>query len=311
MNKEKVSIIIPTYNRENSLLKSVKSVLDQSYKNIEIIVVDDASVDNSEKIIKKIKDKRIKYIKLTENKGAANARNVGIKKSTGEYIAFQDSDDVFKHSKIEVQLKNLKQNKSDLDFCKICIHENENDILIPCENHINAINDNKIIDELCNGNFISTQAIIMKRDIALKFLFDATLPRFQDYDFILRMISSIKISYTDEVLVDLYRQENSISNNRDKLRKAISIMINKNYNLLDYQKKKLNNCFLFDYDRSLRLDMQDIEGKYNYYEIEYNKVKAENKNLKKINKELENKYFAIINSKRYKLLSKILKIFKR
>ena len=119
---EKVSIIIPTYNREKSISKSIKSVLNQTYNDLEVIVVDDGSTDNTEKIIKGIKDTRIKYIKLDKNKGACYARNVGIKKATGKYIAFNDSDDIFHKTKIEKQVMYLKKCNSDLNFCKMKIH---------------------------------------------------------------------------------------------------------------------------------------------------------------------------------------------
>ena len=105
----KVSIILPTYNRAYIIEKGINSLLNQTYQDFEIIIVDDGSTDNTEEIIKKLqeKDKRIKYIKLKTNKGAATARNIGIKAARGEYIAFQDSDDEWMHEKLEKQVKVL------------------------------------------------------------------------------------------------------------------------------------------------------------------------------------------------------------
>ncbi len=127
INKEniKISVILPTFNRGNLIEKSIKSVLNQTFNNIEILIIDDGSNDNTKDIIKNIDDKRIKYIKLGKNKGACNARNVGIKKARGEYITFQDSDDILYPFKLEKQLKNLINNNSSLDFCKIRIFEND------------------------------------------------------------------------------------------------------------------------------------------------------------------------------------------
>ena len=91
----KVSIIIPTYNRANLLPRAIKSVLSQTFKDFELIVINDGSTDNTEEVIKKFqkKDERIKYILHKDNKGEAAARNTGIRIAKGEYIASHDSDD--------------------------------------------------------------------------------------------------------------------------------------------------------------------------------------------------------------------------
>lgn len=105
---KKVSIIIPLYNEEKYIKECVRSVVNQTYKNIEIIVIDDKSTDNSLNELKSIKDKRIKIIELKENKGVSNARNIGIKEATGDYICFLDSDDYWVKDKIEKQVNFIK-----------------------------------------------------------------------------------------------------------------------------------------------------------------------------------------------------------
>ena len=122
--KEKISVIIPTYNRGESIIESINSVLKQTYHNLEIIIIDDGSTDNTELLISNLNDYRIKYIKLNENKGASFARNEGIKIASGKYITFQDSDDLYHLDKIEIQYKNLIKKKSDFDFCMVCLHFN-------------------------------------------------------------------------------------------------------------------------------------------------------------------------------------------
>ena len=99
-----ISIILPVYNRKKLIGKSLKSALNQTYKNIEIIVIDDGSKENIEEEIDKIGDKRIKYIRLSKNKGACYARNIGIKHSVKEYITFLDSDDKLHPKKFEKQM---------------------------------------------------------------------------------------------------------------------------------------------------------------------------------------------------------------
>jgi glycosyltransferase involved in cell wall biosynthesis len=104
LSREKISIIIPSYNREKLIIRSINSILNQTYQNIEVILIDDGSTDNTKKVISQIKDKRFRYIKLRKNKGANVARNIGIQKAIGNYIAFQDSDDFFHSDKLEKQI---------------------------------------------------------------------------------------------------------------------------------------------------------------------------------------------------------------
>lgn len=290
-NSEKISIIIPTYNREKLIKRSIQSVLKQTYKNIEIIVVDDASTDNTKKVVKSIRNKKVKYIRLDKNQGACHARNIGLEKATGEYIAFQDSDDIFHNEKLEEQLKNLKKNKADLDFCKICINQNDTSFLVPNEQQEINIKENKILDELCNGNFISTQAILVKKDVFKKYLFDESMSRLQDYDLVLRMANDIKISYTNKVLVDLYTQDDSIGKNPKKLRKAIILFFKKDYNLNNAQKENLINWLL------------DNNPDSRYYALNEEYIKLLNEHQKLIDS-----YNGIINSKRWKVITKICNI---
>ena len=109
---ELVSIITPVYNCEKLIKKTIECVLNQTYQNWEMLLVDDCSTDNSVKIIKEYakNDKRIKYIKLKENSGAAIARNVALENSKGRFIAYLDSDDLWKSEKLEKQVKFMLKN---------------------------------------------------------------------------------------------------------------------------------------------------------------------------------------------------------
>ena len=113
MNEPLVSIITPVYNAERFLSDTIKSVQNQTYKNWEILLIDDCSKDNSAQIIKEFKkyDNRIKYIKLKKNSGASVSRNEGIRNAKGRFISFVDSDDIWKPEKLEIQIKYmLKEN---------------------------------------------------------------------------------------------------------------------------------------------------------------------------------------------------------
>lgn len=241
--KSKISVIIPTYNRGNILANSIKSVLNQTYQNIEILVIDDGSTDNTREEVNKIKDKKIKYIKLKKNKGGSNARNVGIKRSKGQYISFQDSDDIYYPDKLQKQMNNIINKNSDLDFCKInVILNNSYAYWIPNQLQEKRILEGNTFDELIsNGNFISTQAILVKRMIISKYLFNPKMPRLQDYDLILRMIPKVKISYTNEVLVDLHLQNDSLTREKTKLKQAIYILLKNKYNFNVKQQKSFIN----------------------------------------------------------------------
>ena len=239
----KISVIIPTYNRENLIGKAITSALNQTYKNLEVLIIDDGSTDNTKEIIDKFSDKRVKYIKLKENLGGSNARNIGIKMATGKFISFQDSDDIFYPNKLEFQINNLINKKSVLDFCKIKVIFNSSlQYIIPQEYQENNIIQGNIFSELIkNGNFISTQSILIKKNFITKYYFDINMPRLQDYELILRMIPKVKISYTRRILVELHIQKDSIQNSKEKLKKAIYILLNKKFKFKSEQKKSFKN----------------------------------------------------------------------
>ena len=210
---------------------------------MEIIVVDDGSTDNTKEEVNKIEDKRVIYIKLEKNSGGSNARNIGIKNSTGKYISFQDSDDTFYPNKLETQMKNLINANSNLDFCKIKVIFNDSfSKFYPNSRQEKSINDGNIFNELISrGNFISTQAILVRKNFIMKYFFDPEMPRLQDYDVILRMIPKVKISYTKNVLVELHVRKDSITNSRKKLKKAVNILLKKDYKFNSNQKKSFLN----------------------------------------------------------------------
>ena len=118
---KKVSIIIPVYNSSEYLKECINSVINQTYKNLEIIIVNDKSTDNSLSIINSFSDKRIKVINLKENSGVSVARNKGVEVSTGDYICFIDSDDYWYLDKIKKQVEFIKDKAfiySDYEYLK-------------------------------------------------------------------------------------------------------------------------------------------------------------------------------------------------
>jgi len=115
---EKISIIIPVYNAEKYLEQCLNSVLHQTYTNFEAILINDGSTDSSEKICKEFADKDNRIILISgPNRGSAEARNIGLKRASGEYIAFLDSDDWYDDDYLEYLMKGLKDNSTDIYFC--------------------------------------------------------------------------------------------------------------------------------------------------------------------------------------------------
>ncbi len=112
-----VSIITPVYNAEKFIRETIESVQNQTYTNWEMLLINDCSTDSSAEIIKEkaVEDSRIKYIELDKNSGAAITRNTGISKAQGRYIAFLDSDDIWKSDKLDKQLALIRE--KDIGFC--------------------------------------------------------------------------------------------------------------------------------------------------------------------------------------------------
>lgn len=207
--EELVSVVIPTYNRKNSLVSCINSVLNQTYKNLEVIVVDDASTDETYKLFNSIKESRVFFYRYESNQGACYARNYGAKKAKGSYIAFQDSDDQWLPEKIEKQINYLKKNNADFVYCGMSRIEPEASFYYPT---IDLDVNKDIVEQLLIDNMISTQTMLMKRKVIETVQFDTSFKRFQDWDFALQVaLHKFKIVYLKEALVDSAVQSNSIS----------------------------------------------------------------------------------------------------
>ena len=126
-----VSVVIPVYNRMDTIERSINSVLNQTYKNIEIIVIDDGSIDDTLKIIEHLSISDIKVLK--QNHGGANAaRNLGISAAKGEFIAFQDSDDEWLPDKLEKQITYMLEGGYEACYCPFFLYEKKsNGVFFP------------------------------------------------------------------------------------------------------------------------------------------------------------------------------------
>lgn len=230
-----VSIIIPTYNRGNTIERCILSLQNQTYDDFEIIIVDDNSSDNTEDIIRRINDVRVKYIKHNINKGANAARNTGILHANGSIIAFQDSDDEWLPNKLEIQVKELINRNVDIVASSFYKYMDGKKTILPKE----YINDENICKKILEKNFFSTQTIIGKSKCFKLEQFDDTLPRFQDWELMIRLSQKYSIHFINEPLVNVYVQDDSITKDPKKAIQAINIIMDKHRELIDNNKKAL------------------------------------------------------------------------
>lgn len=216
-----VSVVIPTYNRDKVVLCAVNSVLNQTYEDLEIIVVDDGSTDNTKMILESISDKRFRYV-YQENAGACAARNRGIELARGDYIAFHDSDDIWHLDKLKKQMDIFIKYNPDIIFCKLnCISKDGNVEVKPdyfCEGFLNPI---------INLFGIGTQTLIAKREVLEDLHFDESVPRLQDFELLYRASKKYTIYCIDEGLVDYTIGEDSISLSYHKLYTACEYILKK------------------------------------------------------------------------------------
>lgn len=215
-----ISIVLPTYNRAYVLPKAIESVLKQTYKKWELFIIDDGSADDTADVVKKyLNDERISYIQCDTNHGANYCRNIGIKKATGEYIAFLDSDNVWNCRKLEVQKMDMDKRGRAICFCRSLFCDGEKEYLFPG----NDFQEDTIIYRITRSNCIDTNTALVSRRLLGEELFDEEMPRLQDWEFFFRLIvkKKLSVSYIDKPLNVNYLQSDSITNNRWKYKEAV------------------------------------------------------------------------------------------
>lgn len=177
MCKPKVSVVVATYRREEALKNALKSLVNQSYTNVEIIVVDDnADVQWNEKVEKIVGEfPQVIYIKNEENKGSAKTRNIGIEKATGEYVTFLDDDDEYLPEKIERQLKNMMEANADYGITDLLLY-NENGKLSDSRirDYIKETDNESLFKYHLKYHMSGTDTMMFKKEYLLKIgAFDA------------------------------------------------------------------------------------------------------------------------------------------
>ena len=188
-----VSAIVPTHNRAALLARAIRSIQGQTFPHLEIIVVDDASQDNTREVVESFNDPRIRYIRHDANRGGSAARNTGIRAATGDFIAFLDDDDEWEPNKTEEQLKVIQD------------HDAVTCTSIPTPKDLSTLNSRKTVelDDLLQGKFTwgGTGVLLAKANVLKQTMFDESLPRYQDWDLFIRLAMKHKIAYLNKPLV--------------------------------------------------------------------------------------------------------------
>jgi len=244
MKKDKITVIIPTFNRADTINKAINSILNQSYKNWELIIVDDGSIDDTKRIVKPfLKDKRVKYF-FQKHKGVCTARNLGIKKAQGDYIAFLDSDDEFLKEKIEIQLREIKKYRADMLLCNIFEYRENKKIRNRFKFNRSFLVKQK--DIVSYKIPMSASFMFLTKKLAEQVLFDEKMPSSNDFDFVLRAsLTRKKIIFSNYRLVNNYKstKKNRISINFESKIKGYHLIVKKikdnKYQLNTFNKKKL------------------------------------------------------------------------
>lgn len=211
--EKKVSVILPAYNRAYILERSIWSVLNQSHKNLELVIVDDSSTDETTPLVASIKDERVYYVRTKRNQGAAGARNYGLQFVTGEYVAFQDSDDYWHPDKLQLQMEEL-ENKN----AGFCYHKVQYDFgggriaILPQEGIPLERKSGDIYHQLLYENMVDCPALLVRREcLAEVGGFDEGLRALEDYDLALRLGYLFCAAFVDRVLVDKSYTQGSVS----------------------------------------------------------------------------------------------------
>lgn len=214
---------MPTHNRAGLLPRAIESVLNQTYKNIELIVVDDGSTDNTQVILKKYadSDKRFKFFTHEQPKGACAARNLAIMKSSAEFITGLDDDDCFKENRIEEFINSYHPKYSFLCSGYQVITTTSSELIYKKQRRIS-------FKKILHSNIVGNQCFTERKRILNAGCFDENLPAWQDYDLwirLMRLYGSSKRIASNSYVIDKSHSHERITKNRKKISAAYSYFL--------------------------------------------------------------------------------------
>ena len=224
----RISVVIPTYNRAATITGSIESALNQTYPVSEIIIVDDASTDNTGQTVQALGDDRIRYFCLDKNKGAGGARNYGVSQARYDMIAFLDSDDTWHSDKIEKQVL-LKSSNNDLRLIYTAyarIYDSFSETF-PDMSEGNKLDGDILARILCE-NAVGTPTILMEKNLFEEIGgFDESLRSLEDWDLVIRAAAKTPFGFVPEVLVDAMFLNDGITSDLDEYFRSRCLMMQK------------------------------------------------------------------------------------
>lgn len=211
----RISVVIPTYNREETITMCLDSVVKQTYHPYEIIVVDDASTDSTVKVIKAYQNELVRVIQCSHNKGAQAARNIGIREAKGDWIAFHDSDDLWLPNKLEMQKEAVE--KSGFDVCAGGgIQKKGNEESPIC---LNGFSGNIYKEVLEQRMYIMYPTLLVKKDILEEIgNLDESVVAYQELDTSIRLAQKNNIIYINKPLFVYVIHDTMFRNSKRGLR---------------------------------------------------------------------------------------------
>lgn len=236
MNK-KISVIVAVYNTEKYLDRCIESLLNQTYKNIELVIVEDCSTDSSRKLLKKYKEnKNIKVFYNRENRGLSYSRNYGLKKSTGDFIGYIDSDDYVEPDYYEKLMSSIKDNKSDIAICDIKLVDEQTNKIQRCKCYANDFDVYSVVN---NGFAASACNKLFKRKNIEKYPFAEGKVNEDIAVVIPTVIQAKKISYADTCYFYVQRggsiQNSKFSDKRFDIFDGVKTTLERIKNEQDYE----------------------------------------------------------------------------
>jgi len=266
--QKKVTVIIPTHNRAEFLRTAILSALNQTFRDIEIIVADDKSTDHTQEVVKSFKDKRIRYIANKSNRGPSATRNSAILASKGEYIAFLDDDDEWVPEKLQKQVKLLDESPPE-----ICGVYSDRLIIDRSSNKVvsKGLQSDKLkgnlLSQLATRNQINTCTVLLrKRCLDEVGLFDETISYMEDRDLWIRLSLNWDFEYINEPLTMTYvHKHGHLSDRLFEQTKGREKLLTKHRNLFNQDRKAWSKLHLLQGAQYCQLkDMK--KGRKNFVE---------------------------------------------